>query len=188
MLPPYLIFNPETGSIAASSDNKMLSGTSESYEVTCLSPDSNQANGIQRKTVTITFRDECYDAVLTPSVITPNYYEMDLYTIAQFEYSQCTVSLNCPVYYEFVPRPLEKPTPLSFGADIGVIDSVPIDYTDHMGQHFYQVMACVQVGEELVNCKFSEESSVFVKDPCVNTLPVSQTFTNSMQAARLTTD
>lgn len=58
-------FSSSTGAFVISSDDKSLSGASLSITLNCRSPDSTQAGGIQTKTITINYKDECWDGSLS---------------------------------------------------------------------------------------------------------------------------
>lgn len=140
--------------------------------MTCRSPNSAQPDGVNIKQITVNFVDECWDAQLSKPVIMPASYTMELFTYGFASYSQSTSTLPCPISQELIER--SQPNPISQNAADLEVDFKPMSRDDHLGSFNYFIRSCVQVENTLTNCIDSEDAQVIVTDPCVNTLPYTE--------------
>lgn len=165
--PELLGFDTATGAILVDSGAKGLSSTSQTFTITCSSPNSIYPGGIQTKTITVNYIDECVDATVSKPSIQPAYYEMDLFTVGSASYSLVEPSLNCLVEYQFIP--VQEVNPLRQSPNEWSIIAEPMSYSDHMGLFEYMVKACIIFENTIINCQTSNTASVLVSDPCITT-------------------
>jgi len=99
-LPALDSFNQANGEFTIATGDKTLNGLSQTFTLTCSSPTSVLPGGVQTKTITIDYVDECLAATVSRPTISPLSYELDLYTSGYAMFSQVSMSIDtCETVY-----------------------------------------------------------------------------------------
>ena len=168
--PSTIVFNPYTGGFEVATADRAMHNVQTSWELVII-PTYNSNYEAQIITFTVTFFDDCYNAVVTPAWSAGA--SVPLYVATDILYTLPGVNMSCGV----ISNSLTLLNSDSDDPSFGLVPTNKINIfgssVNHLGQHYLRIKSCITVYNQGVPvtcancCANSDPFIVEIFDPCL---------------------